>query len=336
MAAQPPELIELRDIFLPLVGLTNTVPAAQSQTGQFLALHGLQSVIDFHLIEPHQAKDLVKTSSARHPVQAMGVLIKNNLTGLIWYIKDKTRQGLPIDTRMIRLDDLHHGHMAYEAYVQNCDKGENIKALEKWCNKHDFDDWDRKVTETLSLVYGRNCCPIVYVIQPDKPAGWDPVIDAINDYEWLMYQFPLHGIACEQDNKTVFSSIQLAVVHSQAKTWIYDHVPGRDGHGAMQEALHNHYEGGAELDVQALKAQQVLDMLVYSNEKLMMFKAMITKLNKAYNALKWQRQEFTEKSKVEQLAKWIKNPSKDIQITMAIETMREAHKADYTTTTQYI
>ena len=68
----------------------------------------------------------------------------------------------------------------------------------------------------------------------------------------------------------------------------------------------------------------------------MTFESMITKLNKAYNALKRQGQEFTEKSKVEQLAKRIKNPSRDVQITVAVETMREAHKANYTAATQYI
>jgi len=255
--------------------------------------------------------------------------------GLIWYVKDMTRRGLPIDANTIVLNDLHRGHMAYEAYVQNRDKGENIKALEKWCDKYDFDDWDRKVTETLSLVYGRNYCSIAYVIQPEKPAGWDPVVDAVNDYERLMYQLPLHGIAFEQDNETVFSFIQLAVVHTQAETWIFDHVPGRNGRGAMQ-ALRNHYEGDAELDVQASKAQHVLDTLVYTNERHMTFEAMITKLNKAYNALKRQGQEFTEKSKVEQLAKRIKNPSRDIQITVAVENMREIHKANYTAATQYI
>jgi hypothetical protein len=133
----------------------------------------------------------------------------------------------------------------------------------------------------------------------------------------------------------VFSFIQLAVVHSQAKTWFFDHVPGRDGRGAMR-ALRNHYKGEAGLDVQALKAQQILDTLVYTNKKQMTFESMITKLNKAYNALKRQGQEFTEKSKVEQLAKQIKNPSRDVQITVAVETMREAHKTNYTAVTQYI
>ncbi len=132
MAALNPEVIELRDVVLPLVGLTNTGPMPQRQTAQFLALHGLNSVNDFNLIKPNQEKDMVKAASARHPAQAMGILIQNNLTGLIWYINDRTRRGLHVDANNIVLDDLHRGHMAYEAYVQNRDKGENIKALEKW------------------------------------------------------------------------------------------------------------------------------------------------------------------------------------------------------------
>ena len=75
MAALPHGVIELRDVVLPLVGLTNTGALPVWQTTQFLALHGLTSVNDFVLIEPHQAKDMVKASSARNPAQAMGILI---------------------------------------------------------------------------------------------------------------------------------------------------------------------------------------------------------------------------------------------------------------------
>ncbi len=63
---------------------------------------------------------------------------------------------------------------------------------------------------------------------------------------------------------------------------------------------------------------------------------MITKLSKAYNALKCQGQEFTKKSKVEQLAKQIRNPSREVQITVAVKTMREAHKNNHTAAMQYI
>ena len=207
-AAMAAPAVALRDVVLPLVGLTNTGAMAGRQTTQFLALHGLTSVNDFVLIEPHQAKDMIKASSTRHPAQAMGILIQNNLTGLIWHVKDMTRRGLPVDADTIVLNDLHRGHMAYEAYVQNRDKGENIKALEKWCDKYDFDDWDRKVTETLSLVYGRNYCPIAYVIRPEKPAGWDPVVDTVNDYERPAddAQFPLGRNDAEWMKHTLWDS----------------------------------------------------------------------------------------------------------------------------------
>jgi hypothetical protein len=131
--------IVLQDVILPLVELTIAGLMPQRQTTQFLALHGLTSANHFVLIELLQAKDMVKVLSARHPAQEMGILIQNNLTGLIWHIKDRTHCGLPIDANNIVLDDLHSGHMAYEAYVQNRDKGENIKAPEKWCDKYDFD-----------------------------------------------------------------------------------------------------------------------------------------------------------------------------------------------------
>ena len=187
---------------------------------------------------------------------------------------------------------------------------------------------DRKVTETLSLIYGRNYCPLAYVIRPDKPAEWDPVVDATTDYECLMYQLVLNGPAYDRDSEAVFSYIQLAVLQTLAENWIFDAVPGRDGRAAMR-ALRNHYQGEAELDVHATKAQQILDTLTYTSEKNMPFETMVTTLNKAYNSLKRQGQEFTDRSKVEQLAKRIKNPSRDIQVTVAVETMSTLHQNNY-------
>jgi hypothetical protein len=87
-----------------------------------------------------------------------------------------------------------------------------------------------------------------------------------------------------------------------AENWIFDAVPGRDGRAAMR-ALRNHYQGEANLDVCATKAQQTLDTLTYTSKKNMPFETMITNLNKAYNSLKHQGQEFTDRTKIEQLAK---------------------------------
>ncbi len=125
------------------------------------------------------------------------------------------------------------------------------------------------------------------------------------------------------------------MVQTVAASWINEAVATRDGRGAML-ALRGHYEGEAKLDICATKAQQDLDTLVYTNERKMTFEAMITRLNKAYIVLKKHGQEFTDKLKVEQLAKRICNHGSNIQITVAVETMREAHKANFTMAVQYI
>ncbi len=91
MAALAPELLVLRDTVLPMVGMTNIGNVNTRQTSQFLALHGFTSIDDFNRVEPHQAKELVKACNTRHPAQSMGVLVMNNLTGLIWHVKDMTR-----------------------------------------------------------------------------------------------------------------------------------------------------------------------------------------------------------------------------------------------------
>ena len=101
-------------------------------------------------------------------------------------------------------------------------------------------------------------------------------------------------------------------------------------------ALHDHYKGEAKLDVHAMEAQQILDTITYTSERNMSFEQMITSLNKVYNVLNKQGQEFTDKSKVEQLAKRIKNPGKDIQITIAVEMMLTQYRNSYTAATQYI
>jgi hypothetical protein len=191
---------QFRDNVLPLCRLKSAGAVANRQTTLFINHHGIATVNDMNLLEPHQTKDLVKQFSSRYPTQGLGILVQNNLTGLIWNIKDKTQWGLPIDPLVITVDDLKDGHLAHEAYMANRDKGELIKNLEKWAEKHDFDEWDQKVTKTLSLIYGRNFCPIAYIIRPNKPAGWDPAANVTTEYEKLMYQLPLNGVAYNEDN----------------------------------------------------------------------------------------------------------------------------------------
>ena len=80
----------------------------------------------------------------------------------------------PVNIEMVYLQQRH---MAYGAYVQIQEKGDIIKSQEKWSDKVVFDNLDRKITETLLLVYWQDYCPLAYDIRPAEPV-WEPLIDA--------------------------------------------------------------------------------------------------------------------------------------------------------------
>ncbi len=70
-----------RDFVLPLCRLVNAGAVANRQTTLFIAHHGITTIDDLNLLEPDQAKDLVKQFNQRHPNQSVEILIQNNLTG---------------------------------------------------------------------------------------------------------------------------------------------------------------------------------------------------------------------------------------------------------------
>ena len=83
-AAAGAEATKLRDVVLPIVGLSNIGPVANRQTTQFMTLHGLVALDRITWLKPNQAKDLVKDFQSKYPAQDLGILVRNNLTGLIW------------------------------------------------------------------------------------------------------------------------------------------------------------------------------------------------------------------------------------------------------------
>ena len=83
-AAAGAEATELRNVVLLVVGLSNTGSVANRQTTQFMTLHGLVALDRFTRLKPNQAKDLVKDFQSKYPAQDLGILVRNNLTGLIW------------------------------------------------------------------------------------------------------------------------------------------------------------------------------------------------------------------------------------------------------------
>ena len=91
------QLQALNDVILPMVGFSNDgANPNQRQTHQFTTMTQLVTLELYQYLEFDQVKMLIKRYQTRYPNQNLGVLVQNNLTGLIWYVKDLARRQLPI------------------------------------------------------------------------------------------------------------------------------------------------------------------------------------------------------------------------------------------------
>ena len=331
------QLAALNDTILPMVGFSNDGNPNHRQSNQFSALTQLVSLELYQYLEFDQVKHLIKRYQTRYPNQNLGVLVNNNLIGLIWYVKDLVRRQQPIMPDEVTAADIFQGYAAYKAYTANKEKGENMTKLPKYDDKIEFDEWYERVTDVLNMIYGSNLCPIAYVVRLDKPDNWDPEIDARTDLERLTYQLALNGSEFDNDNQEVFKLLKNAVNGTEALSYIEDFILPQDGRGAMME-LRQRFEGPNASESRCTKALALLESIVYKNERETPFEAMVNKLNKAYVVLKKNGgQEFTDLMKVDALAKrFASTQSQNLTLKIAIEQMKSMHRSNYREAVAYM
>ena len=332
------QLQALHDHILPMVGFSNAgVNPNQRQTNRFTTLTQLPNLALYQYLEFEQVKLLIKRFQTRYPNENLGVLVNNNLTGLIWYVKDLARRGQVVLPDEVVPGDIFDGYNSYKAYVANKEKGENISKLPKYDDKGEFDEWFERVTDVLNMIYGSYMCPLAYVIRLDQPAGWDPDVDARTDNERLVYQLALNGPEYNNDNQEVFKLLKNAVNGTEAQSYIEDYVVAQDGRGAMME-LRRRFEGPNANETRCTKALSQLESLVYKNERETPFEGLVNKLNRAYVTLrKYGGQDFTDIMKVDALAKrFINSSSQNLTLKIALEQMKAMYRANYREAVAYM
>ena len=332
------QLQALHDHILPMVGFSNDgANPNQRQTNRFTTLAQLPNLALYQYLEFEQVKVLIKRFQTRYPNENLGILVNNNLTGLVWYVRDLARRGQMVLPDEVVPDDIFDGYNAYKAYVANKEKGENISKLPKYDDKGEFDEWFERVTDVLNMIYGSYMCPLAYVIRLDQPAGWDPEVDARNDNERLVYQLALNGPEYNNDNQEVFKLLKNAVNGTEAQSYIEDFVVAQDGRGAMME-LRRRFEGPNANETRCAKALSQLESLVYKNERETPFEALVNKLNKSYVTLrKYGGQDFTDIMKVDALAKrFINSSSQNLTLKIALEQMKAMYRANYQEAVAYM
>lgn len=326
------DLLDLRDVALPLTGLRNVGNMANRETTRFINFHdltGLESLLDF---KPSDASDLVDGFNSNMALNArrVGTRVSKKLALLIFWTIDRDRRQLAFDVNDLDEPALQAAQIAYDNYTALKTAGEKVRiSLPKFDPKNKFEDWDMEVMTRLSRVMGLFYTGIAYVGRPDKGQGWDPLVDAVNDTEMLMYQLPHFGPKYECDNQNAFSYLLSACNGTEAHTWIKDFEDTLDFTRAF-EALRAKYLGAGVKSMEIAKANLVLATLMYTNENKMPFTTFTAKLKDAYTSLARKEQKFIDSIKVQTLMRKIQVPNNQA-VEQAKTAISLAYRNDFDT-----
>eukprot|EP00957_Ditylum_brightwellii_P039993 3027033-Ditylum_brightwellii.AAC.1 len=139
-----------------------------------------------------------------------------------------------------------------------------------------------------------------YVIQKDKPSGWDIKTDAVNDNERCIYRTHLTGNDYQADNASIWQLIKEAVLKIDVWMHVKTFDSVQNGRGAIA-TLGSYYEGEGKSTKQRTLVQTELKTSHYRNEYAFPFAKFATKLKRAYTVLEAHSYAFTDSKKVETL-----------------------------------
>ena len=268
--------------FLAVCGVANTGQVNNRQTSELIRTQGFTSIADFNGFKQADVGRLIKAFNTSNPVTGtIGFMAQKKLEALAFWVTDRRKRNLALD--LAEWDNAAMEQARIESDIASERKANPVtpKRCDKISTGLDWYTWIEKFENYLSALRGVDDTPLSYVIRRDKPAGWDPVVDAANPTETLIYQVALTGSAFEEDNKTVFTKIMEVTLGETAYEWIRTFEQSKDGRGAM-EMLRSHCEGTEYTELRVTEADRILKETVYTSERNFSFENYVTQLQKAF------------------------------------------------------
>ena len=227
---------------------------------------GFTSLDDFGIMETDSdVADMAKRLAARSPANTrvnLGTVQIKKIQALIWWIRDRTKHGLALDsaefTPAVLVDALEKKRIQKE----QADAEVSVKDLGKF-NPDDFDVHEDAFLNMLSQSHGSQGETLRYVVRAVIPPA-----TFVDEQEERRFQLPLIGAAFDADNRDVYRKLKSFLINTAGWAWIEPFSTTENGRRAFL-AWSDHYNGQGELSKRTSLAKARLQGLHYKNEQSM-------------------------------------------------------------------
>ena len=313
----------------------------QVQADAFASQHSFQNLNDVMFFRPEMAKEMIKTYNiGRRLNQKMGAMHEIKLEAFIYWARELESRQQPVVAADWTAAQVATSISETQAVKDRSANGDVLPEVGMIEVDTEFYEWSDKFLNLLDSIKsgGIGSSSILYIVRPDKPAGWDPVADATSDKERIMYQVMLTGSVFDTDNKRVWDELKKRTITSNAFEWIKTFEATSNGRGAWR-ALMTILEGQEAQNKRLQMAVRITSVgdggLTYNNEYMMSFVAYASKLLKYYNVIERLRNDVATETKVQRLLDGIKI-SNNTDVRFAVNHASDNFMNDWNAAVSYV
>lgn len=182
----------------------------------------------------------------------------------------------------------------------------------KLTSEREWDKWESKFENQLSIMHGVRGVPLLYVIREDEEPSAEATFETF--IEESIAKCPLEGPKFEADSKTVHQMVVSNTTGENSEQWIRPLKKHSCGRRDMQ-ALRAHYRGEGNQSRRVTDAEKLRDTVHYRSERAMPFQNFLTKSQRMFNLFEQVGEPYTEPAKLRFLLE--KTQSTELATTVA-------------------
>ena len=240
-----------------------------------------------------------------------GLVKTKRMQALAHWVRDFKRVGeeaaiddVDEDAFLEELNDSADRAAAREADKTTADARAKEAAPGKLSTEKDWDKWETKLINQLSILHGVLEVPLVYVIREHEPT---PEEEFKTFTEECIARCPVEGAFFEADARTVHQLIESYTTGENSEVWVKKIRRHQNGRLDM-EALRSHYRGEGNQSRRITDAELMRDTLHYKSESAMPFATFLAKVQKMFNIYDQIGEPYSESAKLRFLFEKVQSP----------------------------